>query len=191
MPEKYEHNLFDYLNLNENETKTNIKEGNIVFMDKSFDELNIPDIFMPLGKSGRGSHKIKKFKDLMFYKFDEIIPQIKKNNQYIFTKYIDLICHGFEHYELNFLNAIKEINGFDILLKRANGEKLESIGQKASLTRERIRQIEKSSIEEVLVYAVTYFEVKNNNGYFKDMLFYNFKDMFRYTNDAELSTSER
>lgn len=186
MPEKYEHNLFDYLNLNENETRTNIKEGSIVFMDKSFDELNIPDIFMPLGKSGRGSHKIKKFKDLMFYKFDEIIPQIKKNNQYIFTKYIDLICHGFEHYELNFLNAIKEINGFDILLKRANGEKLESIGQKASLTRERIRQIEKSSIEEVLVYAVTYFEVKNNNGYFKDMLFYNFKDMFRYTNDAEV-----
>ena len=146
MSEKYEHNLFDYLNLNENDTKTNIKQGNIVFMDKSVDELNIPDIFLPLGKSVKSGHKIKKFKDLKFYKFDEILPQIKKANQNAFMKLINLICNGFEHYELNLLNNIKELNGYEILLSRANGDKLESIGQKASLTRERIRQIETRAI---------------------------------------------
>ena len=184
MPKNYNHDLFDFMNINQDETKENIENGTIVFMDKVFDELPIPKVFLPLNKLNK-DNKIIKFKDLKFYRLDEVLVEIKKNNQELFTNILNLVCKGYEYYEQHVLPTIKHINGFDVLVKRTNGEKLEAIGNEKGLSRERIRQIEKSAIEEVITYSEIYLELKFNDGFFKDMLFYNFDDIFKYSSDKD------
>lgn len=171
-------NIFDFINENKTDNNT------IIFLEKSFDEVFIPNIFLPIGK------KVKTFKDLAYYQKDSIVSQIKTEYRELFTNLLDCICKGYDAFMINLKDVITKTNGYDVLLKRASGERLEKIGIMKGLSRERVRQIEKSYSISILIYLVVFFQVAFHKGYFNDMLFINPKEVFSSFSEDEIKVIE-
>ena len=83
MSKKNNLNLFDFIDEKEEDIQKSIDQGNIVFVDKVFEEIDIPKIFLPINK------KCKKLKDLKYYSTKELQEKIKKNYKSLFQKYIN------------------------------------------------------------------------------------------------------
>ena len=71
MSKKNNLNLFDFIDEKEEDIQKSIDQGNIVFVDKVFEEIDIPKIFLPINK------KCKKLKDLKYYSTKELQEKIK------------------------------------------------------------------------------------------------------------------
>ncbi len=180
MNDKNISNLFDLLIEKEEDVTKNINSRNISFVDEIFEKEPIPTIFLPIEK------KLKYLKDLKYYQIDELSNKIKKNYQTLFEKYILVICKGYEYLKNNLERIIKENPGYDVLIRRARGEKLEKIGSSKNLSRERIRQIENNSSNEILIFLETYLNIGFKNGVYKNILFYNIEDIFNFINDKQV-----
>lgn len=180
MSEKNIPNLFDFLIEKEEDVKENINSGNINFVDEIFEKEPIPSIFLPIEK------KQKYLKDLKYYQTEELSSKVKKNYQTLFKNYMFVVCKGYEYLKSNLQKIVKDNNGFDVLLQRAKGEKLEKIGIIKKLSRERIRQIENNSSNEILIFIETYLNISFNKGLYKNILFYNLEDIFNFINDKQV-----
>lgn len=180
MNDKNISNLFDLLIEKEEDVTKNINSRNINFVDEIFEKEPIPAIFLPIEK------KLKYLKDLKYYQIDELSNKIKKNYQVLFEKYILVVCKGYEYLKNNLERIINENSGYDVLIRRAKGEKLEKIGLKKNLSRERIRQIENNSSNEILIFLETYLNIGFKKGLYKNILFYNLEDIFSFINDKQI-----
>lgn len=173
MSNKY--NLFDFIS----EDKNNENAQSIIFSDKIFDEINIPKLFSQI-------KKCKKLKDLKYYQLSEITSQLDKNIREVFINYISLVCKGFNFYKKNLEKNLLNISGYSVLCRRCKGEKLETIGVEKNISRERVRQIEKASIDQMYIYISTFLQVKNNEGIFANNIFYNYNEIFNFIKNKEL-----
>ena len=144
------HNLFDFINEKENNINEINNISTIIYKDKSFDEIGIPKLFNQI-------KKCKKLKDLKYYQLSEVTCQLDKPNREVFEKYISLVCKGAKSYKSNLEKTLSEIDGLKIVLRRANGEKLEEIGLEKGISRERVRQIEKIALNIIYTYIYTVY----------------------------------
>ena len=180
MSKKNNLNLFDFIDEKEEDIQKSIDQGNIVFVDKVFEEIDIPKIFLPINK------KCKKLKDLKYYSTKEIQEKIKKNYKSLFQKYINTICKGYNYLKESINNIIISSQGYDVLLLRVQGNRLERIGELKNLSRERIRQIETSACEEIIIFLEAFLEVENLQKKFDKVLFYNIEEIFSFTENKDI-----
>lgn len=173
------HNLFDFINEKENNINETNNISTIIYKDKSFDEIGIPKLFNQI-------KKCKKLKDLKYYQLSEVTCQLEKPNREVFEKYISLVCKGAKSYKSILEKTLSEIDGLKIVLRRANGEKLEEIGLEKGISRERVRQIEKTALNIIYTYIYTYLQVRHLNNDFSSDLFYNYKEIFKFIKNKEL-----
>ena len=173
------HNLFDFINEKENNINETNNISTIIYKDKSFDEIGIPKLFNQI-------KKCKKLKDLKYYQLSEVTCQLEKPNREVFEKYISLVCKGAKSYKSSLERTLSEIDGLKIVLRRANGEKLEEIGLEKGISRERVRQIEKTALNIIYTYIYTYLQIRHLNNDFSSDLFYNYKEIFKFIKNKEL-----
>lgn len=171
------HNLFDFINEKETVDSKNITT--IIFKDKHFDEIEIPKRFSAI-------KKCKKLKDLKYYQLSELLSQLEKHNRDLFESYIKLVCKGLKSFKSCFEKTITDLEGFSVVLRRSNGEKLEEIGNEKGISRERVRQIEKNALESIYVYVITYLYVINGNNELDNSLFYNYNEIFKFIKNSDL-----
>lgn len=167
-------NLLDLISENSKDTLALIEDGLIAFMDKEFEELDIPNEFITIDKS------IKKLGDLKYYKVEEIKSKIKRVYRPLFIKYIDVVCKGYEELKSYIPNLIVNNPAYDIILQRANGRKLEEIGEEKNVSRERIRQIESNAFDEITIYLETYLAISSKLNKIDDSLFYDISKLFDF-----------
>lgn len=180
MSKKNNLNLFDFIDEKEEDIQKSIDQGNIVFVDKVFEEIDIPKIFLPINK------KCKKLKDLKYYSTKELQEKIKKNYKSLFQKYINTICKGYNYLKESINNIIISSQGYDVLLLRVQGNRLERIGELKNLSRERIRQIETCACEEIIIFLETFLEAENLQKKFDKVLFYNIEEIFSFTENKDI-----
>lgn len=180
MSKKNNLNLFDFIDEKEEDIQKSIDQGNIVFVDKVFEEIDIPKIFLPINK------KCKKLKDLKYYSTKELQEKIKKNYKSLFQKYINTICKGYNYLKESINNIIISSQGYDVLLLRVQGNRLERIGELKNLSRERIRQIETCACEEIIIFLEAFLEVENLQKKFDKVLFYNIEEIFSFTENKDI-----
>ena len=167
--------IFDFIEESMEYAQQNIDSGTIDFYDHSFDNVIIPKVF--------NLSNFKYLKDLRLYNLDNLKKNVRKNHFEKFQVYIELLSKGFEKFEEQLENRIKNIEHLNILILRAKGKKLIEIGDELAVTRERIRQIESNTIEEVNIYINTYLEALYIKGKFDNTLFFNFNDIFYFIGD--------
>lgn len=170
--------IFDFIEESMEHALKNIDSGTIDFYDHSFDSVIIPDVF--------SLNNFKFLKDLSFYNIDNLKKNVRKNYFERFKKYIEIVSKGFERFEEQLENRIKDIEHIDIIISRANGKRLIEIGEELNVTRERIRQIETSVVEEVSIYINTYLEALYNKGQFNNTVFFNFNDVFYFIGNEDI-----
>lgn len=180
MSKKNNLNLFDFISEKEEDIQKSIDQGNIVFMDKVFEEIDIPKIFLPINK------KAKKLKDLKYYSTEELLGKIKKNYKTLFQKYINTLCKGYEYLRKSICTIITQSQGYEVLLLRTRGDKLEHIGELKGLSRERIRQIETSACEEIIIFLEAFLEVELAQKKYENILFYNMDEIFTFIENKDV-----
>lgn len=172
-------NLFNLINENNENINEQIANGNIIFIDKNVEDLNIPKIFFQ-------DKKIKKFKDLKYFQIIDLEKKINKNYFKFFKKYINLACRGYIALKNDLEKAILITSGYDILVKRSQGYKLEQIGESKNVTKERIRQIESTAYSEIFYILELYIELSFLHHEFENLLFLNTNDIFAFINNSEV-----
>jgi len=169
-------NLFDFISEKENDVKDS---QSIIYKDKTFDEILIPKLFESI-------KKCKKFKDLKYYQIKEITIQLDKSQRDLFDRFIKLVCEGIKSYKTNLEKTLISINGYEVILRRSKGEKLEEIGLDKGVSRERVRQIEKTAINEFYLYIYTYLQTLYQKNELSNDIFFNYIEIFKFMKNTEL-----
>ena len=170
--------IFDFLEDSNDCALKNIDTGTIDFYDHFFDNVLIPKIF--------NLNNFQYIKDLSYYTLSNVLKLVRKNRVDNFKDFISIISKGIHYYEEKLEEKISSIEHLDILILRANGKKLSEIGEQLSVTKERVRQIEKETIENLYLYINTYLESMYHNHRFDKTIFFNFSDIFYFISNDDL-----
>ena len=131
--------IFDFLEDSNDCALKNIDTGTIDFYDHFFDNVLIPKMF--------SLNNFQYIKDLSYYKLSNILKLVRKNQVNHFEDFISIISKGINYFEEKLEEKISSIEHLDILILRANGKKLNEIGEQLSVTKERVRQINEKSLK--------------------------------------------
>lgn len=170
--------IFEFIEDSMEYAQKNIDSGTIDFYDHTFDNVLIPKVFYLTN--------FKYLKELSYYNIENLKKNLRKNTYDKFLSYIETVSKGFIFFEEKLEEKIRKIEHLDILIKRCNGEKLNEIGAKLNVTRERVRQIEKNAVDDILIYINTYLEALYNKGQFNNNIFFNFKEIFYFIADNDI-----
>ena len=176
--EKKVFSIFDFLDESFDDAIKMVDSGQIAFVDKKFDNIKIPKIF--------NLTNFTFFSELNYYDFDTICNQVRKNYRDLFRNYLGLILKGFNYFEEHLEEAISSVSNTNVLALRFDGKTLNEIGSSKNVTRERVRQIERSAVENINLYLGTYLNVLNEEGRFNDVVFFNFEEMFYFISSSEI-----
>ena len=170
--------IFDFIDEPFDDALKMVDSGQIAYVDKQFDNIKIPKIF--------NLSNFTYFSELNYYGFDTICNQVRKNYRELFSSYLNLIVKGFRYFEEHLEEAISEVANILVLAQRFDGKTLNDIGSEKNVTRERVRQIERTAVEYTNLYLSTYLNVLNEQGKFFDVVFFNFEDMFYFIASKEI-----
>ena len=170
--------IFDFIDEPFDDALKMVDSGQIAYVDKQFDNIKIPKIF--------NLNNFTYFSELNYYGFDTICNQVRKNYRELFRSYLNLIVKGFSYFEEHLEDAISEVANICVLAQRYDGKTLNDIGSDKNVTRERVRQIEKTAVEYTNLYLLTYLNVLNEQGKFSDVVFFNFDDMFYFIGNSDI-----
>lgn len=164
--------IFDFIEDSMEHAIKNMDSGTIDFYDHAFDEVKIPKIF--------NLNYFKLVKELRYYNINNLKKDLRKNYFDSFLEYIMMITKGFSYYEEKLEERISKTEHLEILVQRADGIKLNVIGDSINVTKERVRQIEKTAVDNVLAYASAYLESLYAQGTFNNIIFFNFNEIFYF-----------
>lgn len=170
--------IFDFIDEPIDDALSMVDKGQIAYVDKQFDNIKIPKIF--------NLTNFTFFNELNYYDFETICNQVRKNYRELFRNYLNLIVKGFRYFEEHLEEALSQVANIDVLVLRYDGKTLNDIGNDKNVTRERVRQIEKTAVEYINLYLDTYLNVLNNQGKFNDVVFFNFEDMFYFIASSDI-----
>lgn len=164
--------IFDFIDEPLDDAIEMVNNGQIAFFDKSFDDIVISKFF--------NLTNFTFFSELNYYDIDVVCNQVRKNYRELFSNYLHSMMQGFDYYEEHLEEALGKVENIDVLATRYDGKTLNDIGAEKNVTRERVRQIEKSAVEHINLYLNTYLSVLKNKGKFESTVFFEFEEMFYF-----------